>query len=248
VAVNLATIYSQRGENERAEGILRKVIQVDPGYWVARNNLGVNLSAQGKVAEAEKLYDSVRKPTAEERENFPNTWAAALQLARAAHDRCEDDSALAIMNRARRDYPDSWPLLSFQAELLRQTRGPSKALPLIRRFLQEHWWHSQALIASGRLYCEMGNVAEAGSAWRWASWLDVHDVSALNLVAQMNLRLGRFNEAMEFQCRALAREPDQPSQYLGLADILQKMGRAQEARTTLAKVSKMKAIAAASVD
>ena len=56
MAVNLAAIYSQRGENARAENILRKVLRADPGYLVARNNLGSALSGQGKTAEAEEMY------------------------------------------------------------------------------------------------------------------------------------------------------------------------------------------------
>jgi hypothetical protein len=71
MAVNLAAIYSQRGENARAENILRKVLRADPGYLVARNNLGSALSGQGKTAEAEEMYDSASTPSAEERENYP---------------------------------------------------------------------------------------------------------------------------------------------------------------------------------
>ena len=71
MAVNLAAIYSLRGENARAESILRKVLHVDPSYLAARNNLGSALSAQGKTAEAEKMYDSASTPSADDRENFP---------------------------------------------------------------------------------------------------------------------------------------------------------------------------------
>ena len=44
-------------------------------------------------------------PARQERENFPRTWAAALNLAHAAHNRNDDHSALAIIDKARRDYP-----------------------------------------------------------------------------------------------------------------------------------------------
>lgn len=247
MAVNLAAIYSQRGENARAESILRKVLHVDPSYLVARNNLGSALSAQGKAAEAEKMYDSASTPSAEERENFPRTWAAALNLAHAAHNRNDDPSALAIIDKARRDYPGIWTLLSFQAELLRRTQGAAAAFPLVQKFAKDNWWHCEASIALGRLSCEMGDVVGAEGAWHRASWLDVHDVEALNLMAQMDVRLGRFDEAIRVQRRALSRQPDQPRQYLILTDILVKMGRVDEAQAALAQVSKMKAIADASV-
>lgn len=246
MAVNLAAIYSQRGENARAESILRKVLRVDPEYLVARNNLGSALSGQGRADEAEKMYDSASTPSAADRENFPRTWAAALNLAHAAHNRNDDQSALAIIDKARRDYPGTWKLVSFQAELLRRTQGAAAAFPLVQEFAEDNWWHCEASIALGRLFCEMGDVAGAEDAWRRASWLDIHNVEALNLLAQMDVRLGRFNNAIKAQRRAVSRQPSQPRQYLILSDILVKMGRTDEARLALAQVSQMKAIAEAS--
>lgn len=246
MAVNLAAIYSERGENARAENILRRVVRLDPEYLVARNNLGSVLSAQGKKAEAEKMYDSASRPSVEDRENFPRTWAAALNLAHAAHNRNDDQGALAIIDKARRDYPGTWRLISFQAELLRRTQGAAAAFPLVQSFVRDNWWHGEAAIALGRLRSEMGDVAGAEDAWRHASWLDLHDVEALNLLAEMDVRLGRLDEAMRVQRRALSRQPGQPRQYLILSDILTKMGRRDEALATLAQVSEMKANAEAS--
>jgi Flp pilus assembly protein TadD len=93
----------------------------------------------------------------------------------------------------------------------------------------------------------MGDVARAEEAWRHASWLDVHDVEALNLWAQMEVRLGHFSNAIKVQRRALSRQSAQPRQYLILSDILAKMGRPDEARAALAQACEMKAIADASV-
>lgn len=247
MAVNLAAIYSQRGENAKAETILRKVLRVDPTYVVARNNLASALSGQGKAAEAEEMAVSASKPTAADRENYPRTWAAALSLAHVAHNRNDDQGALAIIDKARADYPGTWKLVSFQAELLRRTQGAAAAFPLVQEFVKDHWWHSEASIALGRLFCEMGDVARAEEAWRRASWLDVHDVEALNLWAQMEVRLGRFGDAIKVQRRALSRQSAQPRQYLILSDILTRMGRPHEAQAALAQASEMKATADASV-
>lgn len=246
MAVNLAQIYSQRGENARAESILRKILQADPSYLVARNNLGSVLSAQGKADEAQKMFDSASTPTAEERENFPRPWTAALNLARAAHARNDDDSALAIIDQARCEYPGIWTILSFEAELLRRTEGATAALPLVVKFVNDNWWHYEAAVALGKLYCEMGDVLAAESTWLRASWLDVHGVQALNLLAELDVRRGRFEEAIKIQRRAVSRQPGQPRQYLILRDILIRMGRIDDAQAALAQASKMKAMAEAS--
>jgi Flp pilus assembly protein TadD len=89
------------------------------------------------------------------------------------------------------------------------------------------------------LYAERGEVEKADAALRHASWLDVHDADALNLVAMIKLRQNRLDEACSTQRRAVARQPDQPRQYLMLSNILEKMGRADEARATIAQVARL---------
>jgi tetratricopeptide (TPR) repeat protein len=245
VGVNLALLYSKRGEYNKAEAILRKVLRVYPDYPVAHNNLADVLFRQGKKKEAEVMFDSASRTAQEDRHEFPRTWTAALNFAHLRHGEKDDQTALAVMEKARGDYPGIWDLISFEAELLRQNRGPAAALPLVQDFERAHWWHSGASIALGRLFSEIGDVAKAEASFRHASWLDVHDVEALNLMALLSVRQNKLEEACKTQRRAVARQPDQPRQYLLLSDILTKMGRAEEARTVLAEASEMRAIAGA---
>jgi len=243
MGVNLAAIYSKRGENARAENILRKVLQVDPTYLVARNNLAALLSDRGQTKEATQIFDSASKATETTRVGYPRTWAAALNLAHMAHARKDDPAALAIVDKARCDYPGTWELVSFEAELLRKTKGPEAALPIVQEFARKQSWHCEAFIALGRLFCEIGDGARAEEALRHASWLDVHDAEALSVLASLRLRQNRLEEAFQTQRRAVARQPDQARQYLLLSDILEKMGRTDEARAALAKVNLLQALA-----
>jgi len=245
VGVNLAMIYSKRGEYGKAETILRKVLRVYPDYPVARNNLAEVLFRQGKTKEAEGMFDAASRTAQEDRHEYPRTWTAALNFAHLRHREKDDQTALAAMEKARVDYPGIWDLISFEAELLRQNRGPAAALPLVQDFERGHWWHSGASLALGRLFSEMGDVVKAEAAFRHASWLDVHDAEALNLMALLSVRQNKLEEACKTQRRAVARQPDHPRQYLLLSDILTKMGRAEEARSVLAEASEMKAIAEA---
>jgi Flp pilus assembly protein TadD len=47
------------------------------------------------------------------------------------------------------------------------------------------------------------------------------------------------------QERAIARQPDEPRQYILLAQILEKMGRDDEAHAALAQVNRLQALAKA---
>jgi protein O-mannosyl-transferase len=243
MCVNLATIYTKRGENARAESILRRVLEVDPSYLVARNNLAAILSERGEKAEAEKLFNSVSSPTLAERTNYPRTWAAQLNLAGMAHARNDDQSALAIIDKAWTDYPGTWEVARYKAELLRTTRGAEAALPIMKEFAQGHSWHCEAFIALGRLFWENGEPVRAEEAFRRASRLDVHDAEALTALALLRVQQNRLEDAFETQRRAVSRQPDEIRPYLLLSDILQKMGRTAEARAAIAQVDRLKALA-----
>jgi protein O-mannosyl-transferase len=243
VTVNLAQIYARHGRLAEAEKMLRASVADRPDYPSARNILASVLAYEGKTKEAEALFLVSASEASKTRTQYPRTWAAACSFARiraAAQDNAE---AIAILERARMDYPQVWDLISLESELIRRTRGPSAALDLVQGFVRKNWWHHAARLAEGRLYAEQGDAVHAVHALRYAAMLDVHDVEALNLLATVYMRQHRLEEAFIAQRRAVARQPDQPRQYVLLSDILEKMGRSQDAQAALVNVSRLKALA-----
>ena len=98
-------------------------------------------------------------------------------------------------------------------------------------------------MALGRVLAQKGDVESAVSALRHASWLDFHDTAALNTIAFVCAGRNQLADAFQAQRRAVARQPDQPRQYILLSNILDKMGRTEEARAALAEVSRLRALA-----
>lgn len=98
-------------------------------------------------------------------------------------------------------------------------------------------------MALGQLFAEKADVDLAEAALLHASLLDIHSTEALNLVAIMRMGENRLDDACRAQRRAVSREPDQPRQYVLLSNILEKMGRDDEARSALAQVSKLRSLA-----
>jgi tetratricopeptide (TPR) repeat protein len=243
IAVNLAQVYARRGDYVAAESILRKVLKITPDYPNAQNNLGNLLLHQGKPAEAKAVFDSLVKGDAQTRKEYPRTWIAAVNLAYVYHKDKDDKSAFAVLRSARAAHPGVWELVSCESELLRETEEPDAAISLVEDFARDNWWHYGAAVALGRLYAQKGDINRAEAALRRASWLDVHDAEALRLIVLMRLRENRLQDAFQTQERAIARQPDQPSQYMLLSNILERMGRSEEARTTLAKASRLRALA-----
>jgi Flp pilus assembly protein TadD len=240
---NLAQLYANRGQYAKAEAMFRQVLKMSPDYPVARNNLAEVLARQGKKEQAEEILAATTKQSEQTRKEYPRTWIPVLNLAFYHHKDKDDAGALSIVEKARHDYPGVWEIIRFESELLRETQGPDPAVRLVGAFADENWWHYGAAIALGRLYAEKGDSEKAEAALRRASWLDVYDAEALNLLAQMRLRENRLNEAWAAQRRAVARQPDQPRQYTLLSNILDKMGRGDEARAALAKVTQLRSLA-----
>ena len=119
--------------------------------------------------------------------------------------------------------------ISLEAEILRLTKGPMRAFSYSSRILCTKLvalWRVDR--ARSRLYFEAGNL-QSRNRLVTASLLDVHDVEALNLIATMSMRQNHLEDAFRAQRRAVARQPDEPRQYVMLSNILEKMGRRDEA-------------------
>jgi Flp pilus assembly protein TadD len=225
--------------------LFRRVLKICPDYPVARTNLGDVLFHQGKTAEANAIFAAASQSAEEARKEYPRTWIAALNVAHMHNNEHNEAAALQVLAKARADYPGTWELISLEAEILRRSRGPESALPVVREFAEANWWHGASYLALGRLQFEARKITEAEASLRHASWLDFHDAESLNLIALMKVRQNRLQAAYEIQQRAVARQPDQPRQYLLLSDILEKMGRNTEARAALAQVHLLQGLAKA---
>jgi tetratricopeptide (TPR) repeat protein len=241
--VNLGRMYSARGAYAEAEKIFRQVLDSVPDYPVALNNLADVLTREGKKAEAEKIFAAMDEASAKTRTEYPRTWMGAVNHARMRYNAKDYQAALAILDKARADYPRVWEIISLQSEILREKQGPGAALKLVEDFARDNWWHYGAAVALGRLYAQRGDTNRAESQLRHASWLDVHDAEALRLIVMMRLRENRLDEAFQTQRRAIAREPDEPRQYILLSEILEKMGRDDEAHAALVQVNRLQALA-----
>lgn len=241
----LGQAYASRGDYASAEILLRRAVKLAPDYPMARNNLADALAKQGKQKEAEALFAHSTQSALEDRKTHPRTWIAALNLSQLKHKENQDSAAIAILEKARHDYPNTWDLISAETELLRETDQLDAAVPVIEQFAKDNWWHYKAWGAYGRLLAQKGDIDAATAALRHASWLDVHETAALNLIALMRMRENRLDDAFRIQRRAVSRQPDEPRQYLLLSDILERMGRNQESRAALAQVSRLRQLAGA---
>ncbi|MEY2546397.1 MAG: protein O-mannosyl-transferase, partial [Verrucomicrobiota bacterium] len=246
VSVNLGQIYINNGDYAKAERLFRNVLKFQPDYTIARNNLANALSQLGRDDEAKQVLAEATAGAHESRRDYPRTWIAAVNYARMLDSQNDSAGAIEVLRKAHADYPETWELVSYESELHRRANDLCEAIELVRPFAEKTWWHYAAWMALGRLYAENEDVDLAHRALLHASWLDLRASDPLNLIALMQMRQNHLDDAFRSQRRAVARQPEQPHQYVLLSNILDKMGRTEESRAALAQVSRLRALAATS--
>lgn len=243
VMLNLAQTYAGQKEFAKAEALLRLLVESNPNYAMAQNALGHLLLQRGKTDQAQRIFSQAADQSTPAATDQPRTWIAALNLAYIKYSRKELPAALAILEKARADYPGTWRLIGLESEILRGNGQGEKALALVQQFRKANWWHCPAAIEAGRIHLEQHRFAQAEKELRHATWLDIHDAESLNLLAALRITQNQLEAACEIQRRAVRRQPEQPQQYFLLSDILKKLGRHDEAHAALARFHSLQALA-----
>ena len=232
----LAALYGERGDFAKQEAVLRKMLARFPDYPPARINLGICLARRGRAPEAETLLRVEKTDAEATAHRYPRTWPAALNLARLRHEAQHDDEALAVLAEARARFPETWELVKYEGEIRRAT-----ALPAVTEYAAAHWWHLDAWVTLGRLRYTAGQPDAAIAALRAASRLDIYDAAPLTDIVRIELERGRPEAALAQQREAMRREPEQPSHYLMLGSILEKLGRQSEAAAAMQRAQALAA-------
>ena len=116
MALNLGIILTAKGDYAKAEPLLRKVVQFYPDYPIAINALAHVLFRSGKLEEANRLFKHAEEVAERTRNDYPRTWIAALNLAHMHYHDHDLQGAIAIIDKARTEYPGTWELISFESE------------------------------------------------------------------------------------------------------------------------------------
>ena len=235
----LALVYGQRGEFKKQESILRKMIERFPDFAPARINLGICLSKQGRVAEAEPLLSASNAQAGEVSRRYARTWPAARNLAGFRRKANRSDEALAILAEAQMRFPETWELVKYESEIRREMQSPAAATPAVERFASAHWWHLDSWMTLGGLRFGGGEPDAAITALRHASLLDIYDGKPLSGVAEIELARGRLPAALDAELDAMARSPEEPRGYAVLAAILERLGRKGEAAAALRRAQNL---------
>ena len=238
---NLANLYGQRGDSARQEKLLRETLARFPDYIPSRIALGACLTKQGRAEEAATLLDFGKQKSDAVARQFPRTWTAALSLAIMRAGEGRKDDALAIIREARGKFPATWDLAKYESDLVSQIQSAPAAIAPVERYARERWWHQDAWLTLGQLRFAAQDFDAAADAMRHAARLDIHDARPFANIARIEITRHRLDAACAAQQSAIDRDPNHPSRYLILADILDKLGRKTEAAAALQQAEALRA-------
>jgi tetratricopeptide (TPR) repeat protein len=229
VSLNLAEVLSAKGKPKEAEAILRTTLSEFPDYPPARIQLGTNLLAQGRKAEAEPYLTFTAKAADHVAASTPQSWRAALNLAAMRYNAHEPAAAVAIVDDALRRYPNVWDLEQYRSEIIQVSQGPNAALPDVLAFADRNWWHIDSRLALSRLHLAAGNYSAALADCREAATLDIHAAGPFEQAARAEIMERNLPEALDAQATAISRGPARPDQYMMLSAILKEMNQPEQA-------------------
>ena len=229
VNLNLAEVLAAKARPKEAEAVLRDTLRQFPDYPPVRIQLGVNLMAQGRKAEAEQYLKFAPKFADHVAASTPQSWRAALNLAAMQFNAHQPAAAVAILDDALRRYPSVWDLEQYRAEILQVSKGPAAALPDVAAFAARNWWHIDSRLMLARLHIAAGEYPAALADCREAATLDIHAAAPFEQAARADILARQLPQALEAQAAAIARGPARPAQYMMLAAILNQMNQPAQA-------------------
>jgi len=200
----------------------RTILVHNPNSFLAHNNLGMELAAQGELKEAIDHYKLALKA----RPDFPE---AHNNLGLALFKQGKTDEAIAHYNAALNLRPDMVDVYN-NLGLARAKQGNDKeALQLYKQALRQRSDYALAYYNMANLFAAQGNIDDATQNYKLAleAWPDYSD--AHNNLANVLANRGDISGAVFHYQMAIRAKPALPDAHINLANILIRQGKTDEA-------------------
>ena len=240
INLNLALVYQDKGDLVQAEKMMRDILTRFPDYMPAKLNLGVNLRRQKKDQEAEGVFKYDKAAADKMAKEYPHTQTAAENMAQLKFAGKDYEGSLGLLDDAIRRYPEEWELYQLKAQDFQYLGRMSDGIQIIQNYADAHWWHYGSFMTLARLRLVNGETDAALADFQHAALLDIHASDPYEKMAQVYLGTKRPEEAYKAEMKAIRREPDQPSLYIFLSAILDKLDRKAESDEAIKRAEELR--------
>ncbi len=204
------------------EDLWRDTLAKNPDAWLAHNNLGVLLSAEGKTAEAVAHYQATIRLDPDFEQAYNNMGIVYAQAGKTQEAISQYAEALRLNPQfAEAEY--NWGIA------LQLAGRDREAIPHYERAIELQHDFSKAEYNLGLIFVDLGNIPEAIERFKAAlnidpDYADAHYDLGLALAKQ-----GKLDEAIAHWQRTLQLQPNYPEAEYNWGFALQQMGRNDEA-------------------
>jgi tetratricopeptide (TPR) repeat protein len=197
--------------------LYQRTLDLNPGSWMAHNNLGLHLASLGKMNEAVAHYQSSIDLN-------PKSANAHNNLGRAFTDMGRLPEAIAALRTALALKPDDPVILNSLSAALIHSGKFSEAREHIERALSLKPDYPEARVNMGLVLGLTGQIPQAIEQFQRAAQLSPNEVNAENNWGVFLARSGKHLEAVTHYQRAITLRPDRADIHTNLADALRLTG------------------------
>lgn len=224
----LGTINARLGNFEEAAGNWRRAVTIKPDFAEGHCNLGNALVSMGRSGEALRHYRDALRIQPDYSEALNNMGTTFNELNRL-------DEAAQHYEAALRVAPSA-PVHYNLANVYTRQRRLDEAVTHYRWALAMMPNQPNFNKGLGNALYHLGRYADAEAAYREALRVDPDHASAFETHANLGsalLQMHRLSEARACYSRALELKPDYPRGVAGIASVLEKQGKFEEAFTLI---------------
>jgi len=211
----------QKKDYAAAEPLLHKVVESDPGNYVAWFDLGFAENGLGKIDDSIAAY---RKSVAAKPDVFESNLNLGLQLAKTGQPDAEQflraATQLKPTDHVAEGQERAWLSL---AQVLEKSK-PEDAVAAYRQAAILQPKDPEPHLAAGLLFEKQGKFADAVEEYKQALALDPSS-DALTGLANVYMRGRKFPEAEEYLRKLVAAHPSQAAAHVQLGRVLAAEGK-----------------------
>ena len=223
---DLGLLYLQSGEQEKAEDLLRRAVEINPTGLVALTRLGSTLITCGRSAEAVDVLERARNVA-------PDDPQVAYALAHAFLESSDFDRAVEVADAGLAARPDDAATLVVKGVALFQLDRFEESEAVLENVVSTMPEDANAWFHLGRARARSGKRDSAVEAYEKAAELAPELATSFSELANLHSAAGDSDSALAVADQFLARQPTSAALIVVKALALRDAGRVADADALL---------------